>query len=171
MGTHNNAVLPTFHHPSNDRGTPDPAPGVHFESKDGESDSEVDALRGRTDYLSDTHCPRQDSRPPNALAESVNWETIPVWILGMANPSSQEVLGGTGILDAALGTYPPYSVGPTLLHHLPFLISTLGSALWPGPTAYRPRTRISDHEPTHTFLSRSTDGQQAGKYRPVRSLR
>jgi len=124
MGIYNNAVLPTFHHLLNDCGTLNPAPGVHWESKNEESDSEVDVLRGRTDYLSDTHCPRQDSHPPNALAESVNWETIPVWTLGMTNPSSQEALEGSGIFGAALGTHPPYSVGPTLLYHLPFLIST-----------------------------------------------
>lgn len=106
---HNNPVLPTFHYLPDDRSTLDPLPGVRCESNNEESASGPDILHERTDYLSDIHRPRQGSHPPNALAESVDGETDPAW---MTNPPSQEVLEGTGILDAALCAYPPYSVGP-----------------------------------------------------------
>jgi hypothetical protein len=150
---YNNAVLPIFHHLPNDRGAPDPLTGVHRESKTEESDSEADTLRGLTDYLPDTRCPRQDSHPPNALAESVHWETDPTWILGMINPPPQEVLGGTRMFDAALGAYPPYSVGPTLLHHSPFLIQhlrvhILTRAHRPPPANPYLRPRVDPHRLT-----------------------
>lgn len=125
MGMHNNPILPTFHYLLNDHSTPDPSPSVHCGSRNEESDSEADALRGHTEYLSDSPPLMQGSRPPNALPESADWGTIPAWILGMTNPSSQEVPEGIGMLDPTPDTYPPYSVDSTLLHHFPFFIPHL----------------------------------------------
>jgi len=122
MGMHNNPILHTFHYLPNDHGTPDPLPSVHCGSRNEEADSEADALRGHTEYIFDSPRLMQDSPPPNASAESVDWGIIPAWILGMTNPSSQEVPEDTSMFDAAPGTYPPYSVGSTLLYQFPFLI-------------------------------------------------
>ena len=169
---HNTAVLSTFHHLPNDCGTLDPLPDVRCESKNGESDSEADILRGRMDYLSNTHRPSQDSHLPDTLAESVDRETVPALILGMINPPSQEVLGGTGVVDVTFGTYPPYSVGPALLYHFPFLIPhprvrILTRTHRPPPTISCLRPWVDPHFlilfdrwPTHWRISASSVSPQ-----------
>ncbi|KAF9649579.1 hypothetical protein BDM02DRAFT_3186208 [Thelephora ganbajun] len=106
---YNNADLPTFHHPSNDCSTSDPFSGSPRESKNEGSDSEADPLCEAIDPLFDAYCSSQDSNPPNALGESVDWRTISSWTPGVITPSYQEVLEGTVVFDAVSTTYPVYS--------------------------------------------------------------
>lgn len=146
---YNNAVLPAFHHSPNACCTSDPLPCAHRGSRSGEPGLEANTLCGPIDSLLDTHHPSQDPRPPNALAVSIDWETISAWIPGAISPSSQEAPGGTGVFNAVSATYPTYSVGPIILYYLhifiPHLTSALTGTYFLPPTNSHSRPWVNPH--------------------------
>ena len=130
---------PDFHHALNDSNTSYSLSDVHHTSKIGGPPSEADSLCGPMEPIPTTRCSSQDSNPSNVLAD---WGAVAPWTLGVTSPFYQEVLEGTGVLDAALTTHASYSVGHALTFYPPILILRL-------------RTRIFTiaHSPASTELS------------------
>ena len=132
---------------------PSPAPGplLYFYMHTGlpnESEPRAGPSFGSIDPTLTIPSSSQDSLPQNALAD---WGSR---MPGAIDPSFQEALGGTNIFYAASVTYPPYSVGHTLLRRIPvFHITSLGHILWPDFAHYGSRISIPGHESARTFLS------------------
>lgn len=102
-------VLPTSRHPVHDCSTSDLSLDTHHESEN-EPGLEADSFCGPIDSPFNTYYLGQDPHRPDALAGSIDWQTITTRTPGVNSPSFQEVLGGTGAFHAVSAAYSTYSV-------------------------------------------------------------
>lgn len=166
----NNADLHTFHHPVYNYSTSDLLSDTHHESENEEPSLEAGVFHGPGNSPFDAHYLDQDPHLPNALAGSIDWETITPSTSGVTRPSSQEALGDAGVFGSVPAAYSTYSVSFRAFvlssRHLSYILERI---LQSGFTPYRGRIRISDHGSACPFLSHRTDDKPRGRRQPSSS--